>query len=248
MAILYGVGDLELTTTNLSENFLLPIPAIEFELAGESEKKTARRYEKGEIVIAGSRRTAATYTVTFGIEAINWLQMQVAYGELAQTNASVALPEIKYAVVPKSAPYEIADADITSADVLCTDLSLQPLTKAAASPPAAGEFFPDTVGNKLEFNAAQAGAGVAYKLNKTYTNIESIFAGSSADILDSFSFSGIAYGDELGGGAKIVIPSISPANIPSLSAQDVSKFELTYDLQTPLGKRKPFELYKLPTS
>ncbi|NCJ06683.1 hypothetical protein GS597_09220 [Synechococcales cyanobacterium C] len=250
MAILYGFGDLELTTTDLTTNVLLPIPGIEFEINADSDKKVARFYNKGEIQVAGSKVVERTYSIKLGIEAINWLQMQLAFGELAQTVASVALPELRYATVPSASPYEIEDADISTTDVLCTITTrgawgeAGPLARVTEAP-ATRQFQVNTADDKLIFNAAQAGAIFAYRLFKTHSNLQAIGAGQVADVLDNFSFSGIGYGDEFQAGAKIVVPKLARASEPTLNIQDVTKLEIEFDLLTPPGKRKPYEIYAI---
>lgn len=250
MALIYGLGSPDFLTAGLNPERLLPVEPMEFSIEAESEKKESKKFKDGLIVTAGSAQTSEKYTMKIKIEAANWLAIQFAYGELAGITTSVALPEIKYASVPTTAPYVITDADITSTTVWTTVTTAGtwgkagPLAKETTTPTAAG-FVPDGTAHTLTFHSSRAGAPVAYRVFKTYSNIESIGAETVFTAFSSFSFSGIIYGDEEK--IKIVIPKITRTNIPTLNVSDLTSFELDFDLIVSGSDRKPFKLYNLST-
>ena len=232
----------------------LHVEPLEFSLEATSSKLQARKYVEGVSTIAASKIGEFLYTLKLGIEAASWTSMQFALGELAGTTASIGLPEVRYGTVPLTTPYEIVDADLataTGAQVFITDsgtwgdegsLTLSVAVGAAAD----GEFKVDTSLTKFTFNAAQAGAPIAYRIIKTYTSLESIGQEQVATLLNSMSFSGIAYSDKEY--YKVVIPQMQRVSVPSLTLSDVTKLEVEFDLQTPPGKRKPFQIFKMPSN
>lgn len=250
MALMYGLGSPDFLTAGLNPERLLPVEPMEFSIEGESEKKESKKFKDGLVVTAGSAQTSEKYTMKIKIEAVNWLAIQFAYGELAGLTASASLPEIKYASVPTASPYVIEDDDITSTNVWATVMTAGawgkagPLAKETTTPTAAG-FVPDGTANTLTLHSSRAGAPLAYRVFKPYSNIESIGAETAFTAFSAFSFSGILYGDEEK--VKIVIPKIVRTNIPSLNVADLSSFELEFDLIVTGSDRKPFKLYNLTT-
>jgi hypothetical protein len=232
----------------------LHVEPLEFSIEATSSKLQAKKYVEGVKTIAAAKIGEFLYTLKLGIEAASWTSIQFALGELAGTTASIGLPEIRYATVPLVTPFEIVDADLataTGAQVFVTDSgtwgeerSLTLLVGAGAA--ATGEFKVDTALTKFTFNSAQAGAPIAYRIIKTYTNLASIGQEQVATLLNSMSFSGIAYSDKEY--YKIVIPRMDRVSVPSLTLSDVTKLEVEFDLQTPQGYRKPFQMFKMPAS
>jgi hypothetical protein len=250
MAIMTGLGRPDFTTIGLTQEKLLPVEPMEFEITGESEKKESKKFVDGKLVTAGTALGSTTFTMKIGIEAINWLAIQFAFGELAGTTASIALPELRYGTVPTATPYEVADADITD-DLIQVSINAKgawgeprPLTKiTGAGAPTTGQFKVDTTAKKLIFNAAEAGAPFVYRIFKTQTALPSIGAEPVFEALSAFSFSGIGHTDE--GRVKIIIPKINRSSVPSISLSDVTKFELEFDLLTVGSDRFPFKMFKL---
>lgn len=254
MALLYGLGAPDFTTIGLNPERLLPVEPMEFSIEGESEKKESKKFRDGKIVTAGSALASETYTMKIGIEAVNWLAMQFAFGELAGLTASVALPELKYASFNSSA--EIVDSDLNSETLVWATVMTAgswgkqgPLTRVAASAtPTARQFKADITSNpkKLVGHSGLANAPVAYRIFKTHTNIESIGAEAVYTALSAFSFSGTGYLDEEL--VKIIIPRITRSNIPTLAISDVTKFELDFDMIVQGSFRTAFQVYNLTTA
>lgn len=230
-----------------------PIEPLEFSIEANSTKLQAKKYVNGVKTVAATRIGEVLYTLKLGIEAISWAAMQFALGEVAGTTASIALPEIRYATVPTSSPYEITDTDIgDSAGVWVNVLDSgtwgadDQLTFQGTSGPAAGSFYVDSGADKLVFNAAQAGAPISYRILKTHTNLASIGQEQVVTLLDNMAFDGITYSDKEY--YKIRIPRLLRASAPSLNLADVTKLEVEFDLATPSGLRKPFQIFKMPSN
>jgi hypothetical protein len=242
--ILYGLGSPDFTT--LGGKFIYVEP-MEFAITGEGGVKESKKFVNGKLVTAGSVLDGETFKLKVGIQAASWTALQFAFGELAGVTSSVSLPEVRYARVPLVAPFEIADPDFaTSAGVWV--FQVDPIDKAlvlSVGVPAVGAFQVNTAGSKIVLNASQAGASVAYRVFKTYTNIASIGVEERAagDILDQFSFSGFCYADTKR--YKIVIPKMGRISVPSLNISDVTKLEVEYQLAVVSGKQKSFELYDI---
>jgi hypothetical protein len=232
----------------------LQVEPLEFSLEATSSKLQAKKYVEGVKTIAASKVGEYLYTLKLGIEAASWTSIQFALGELAGTTASIGLPEVRYATIPLTSPYEISDTDLTTAtgaQVFVTDSGTWGEEKSltltvAVGAPSAGEFKVDSGTGKFTFNVAQAGAPIAYRIIKTYTSLASIGQEQVATLLNSMSFSGIAYSDKEY--YKIIIPKMQRVSVPSLNLSDVTKLEVEFDLQTPQGMRKPFQIFKMPST
>ncbi len=251
--ILSGFGSPDFTSVGATPQFLFVEP-LEFAINATSSKLQAKKYVGGVKTIAASKLGEYLYTLKLGIEAASWTAMQFALGELASTTASVNLPEVRHATVPTSSPYEIADPDLAAAVgvwAFVEDSSAAygeegPLTVLATGTPADGQFKVDSTNNKLVFAATQAGAPIAYRILKTYASLKSIGQEQVATLLNSMSFSGIAYSDKEY--YKIIIPKMQRVSVPSISLSDVTKLEVEFDLAIPPGKRKPFQIFKMPST
>lgn len=245
--ILYGAGAPVIETTQLQTNELLPIEPMSIEISGESDSLTSQKFAEGLLVTAGSVQSSQSFTMTIGIQAIDWVTMQFAYGLKSAVTATVDLPVMRYATIPSTSPYEIVDTDITTDQVRVAFVGGAALT-ATESTPATGEFEVDTASTKLVFATADAGKAIAYRVLKTYTNIRSIGAESAVTPLRAFEFYGTVFngnGDRYG----LKIPNMSRLGIPTLSLTgDAAQFDLEFELIVGAGKLLPFELYDLPTT
>jgi hypothetical protein len=251
--IISGFGRPDFTTVGAGAPKFIYTEPLEFSLGATSSKLQAKKYVDGIKTIAASKIGEYLYTLKLGIEAVSWTAMQFALGELAGTTASVDLPEVRYATVPSIAPYEIADPDLGAALGVWAFVQESgtwgdegSLTLLATGTPSTGQYKVDGTNNKILFNAAQAGAPIAYRLIKTYVNLKSIGQEQVATLLNSMSFSGIGYSDKEY--YKIVIPKMQRVSVPSLNLSDVTKLEVEFDLAIASGRRKPFQLIQMPAS
>jgi hypothetical protein len=243
--ILYGLGAPDFTS--LAGKFVYVEP-MAFEITGATGEKVAKKFVKGKMVTAASLLDGEEYKLKVGIQATSWTALAFAHGEVSKTTASVTLPEVREARVPSSGAFEIVDPDLaTSAGVWV--FQVDPIDKAlvistAASPPA-GTFKIDGANNKLIFNAAESGAAIAYRVFKTYADVESIGKEelAAADVLNQFRFGGLCYSDTKP--YRIDIPKMSRISVPSLKISDVTTLEVEYRLAVANGERTSYQLYNI---
>jgi hypothetical protein len=241
--ILSGMGRFDFSTKSTGK--LIPVEPMEFTLEGAAETQKARKFKDGTLVTSGTVISSTEYTMTVGIEAASWLALQFAYGELAGVTASASLPELRYGTVPAT-PFEVVDADIASGNVQVTLLGdePEPLAVITTGTVADGQVRVDTAANKLIFHSSDAGKSFAYRLFKTYTNLQSIGVETVYEVLSSFSFSGLLYTGE--GLVKLVIPEISKIGVPTLNPAEVTKLDVEFELLTSGTNRSAFQLYRMP--
>jgi len=259
MALLTGIGLPSFETYKPNTDLLIPINPITFEINGESESIQSRRYnDDGFIVIAGSRTTSKEYTLTLGIEAVDWASLEFSLGKRSTTVVNRVLARLRRGVVPATAPYEISDPTITAANVangkILASISaryvggpMAYLAESSSSTPGPGEYYVDTANNKLIFNAAQARAPIAYRVKQTYATMQNIGYDPNAIALDDVAFSGIAFGDEfVSKGVLISIPRMTRSSIPSLSLSEVTTLTVDFKLVEQPGEGAPFYIDEIP--
>lgn len=260
--MLSGVGDLYAETLNLAgdeiDQRIIELYAFDFAFNSESTPREARGFVKGVKKIKSSAVGEVTDTLVISTQYTDWAQLGFALDEFPKSESSVKLPVLKQATVPTSAPYEIADAAITSANdnyikayVSAFGTWGQPgYMPRAATPatPAAGEVGVDTTGNKLVFNAEQAGAPVSYSIGTDYTSIEAYGSAGNSTKYGKIAMRGRLYTPESTNNWYIYFPSLSRQSRPSINlGDDVPSLEITFAAETPPGWEQPFAIYNLDT-
>jgi hypothetical protein len=250
--LISGAGRFDFTNTNSSLPEFFFVEPVGFKINGDSKKVESRKFVEGKNVRAGSKILQEDYTMTVTIEAASYTAMQVALGKKS-AKVDAALPETRYKSVPTTGAFEFVDTDLGAAlgvQAFVTEAGIWgdegPLTVLATGTPATGQFRVDGTNNKLIFAAAQAGAPIAYRLIKNYVQIDSIGVDATAKALTRFSFSGLGYTDT-GEFYKIVVPRMNLAKVPSLAFDEVTKFELEYDLAVASGYSTAYQMYRMPT-
>jgi hypothetical protein len=251
--LISGAGRFDFTNLNSSLPEFFFVEPVEFKINGDSKKVESRKLVEGKNVRAGSKILQEDYTMTVTIEAASYTAMQVALGKKS-AKVDAALPEVRYKAVPTTGAFEFVDADLGAAlgvQAFVTEAGAWgdegPLTLLATGTPATGQFRVDGTNNKLIFNAAQAGAPIAYRLIKSYLQIDSIGVDATAKALTQFSFSGLGYTDT-GEFYKVVVPKMNLAKVPSLAFDEVTKFELEYDLAVASGFSTAYQMYRMPNN
>lgn len=251
--LISGAGRFDFTNLNSSLPEFFFVEPVEFKINGDSKKVESRKFVEGKNVRAGSKILQEDYTMTVTIEAASYTAMQVALGKKS-AKVDAALPEVRYRVVPAAAAFEIVDLDLGAAlgaQAFVTESGPWgdegPLTLLATGIPATGQFRADGTNNKLIFAAAQANAPIAYRLIKSYLQIDSIGVNAAAKALTQFSFSGLGYTDS-GEFYKIVVPKMNLSKVPSLAFDEVTKFELEYDLAVASGYSTAYQMYRMPNN
>jgi hypothetical protein len=244
----FGKPDFTLLGSSLPEFF--HVEPLAFSLNGESKKEESFKFVNGKRVRAGARIIEELYSMKVEIEAASFTAIQFALGRKAATVPSIDLPEVRYATV--SAAGEILDADLGAALGVQSSVTEAgswgkegALTLLATGSPTATQFKVDGTNNKIVFNTALAGAVIAYRLIKTYINLNAIGVQAIEKALDQFSFSGVGYTDT-NQVYKIIVPKMNRAKIASLNLGEKTKFEIEFDLSTAAGKPAAFQLIEMP--
>lgn len=249
--LIAGIGRPDFTNLNSTLPEFYHIEPVQFKINSDSKKVESKKQVDGKVVRAGSKILEEEYTLVMTIEAASYTAMQIAFGRKS-AKVDAVLPEVRYKTVPLTGAFEFVDTDLGAA------LSVQAfvtesgawgdegqLTLLATGTPATGQFKVDSVTNKLIFAAAQAGAPIAYRLTKSYLQLDSIGVNATAKALTRFSFSGLAYTDS-GEFYKVVAPKMNLAKISSLAFDEVTKFELEYDLAVASGFSTAYQMYRMP--
>lgn len=262
--MLSGVGRLALITQNLNastiaQNLVVPGSFSNFNLNVETENKKAVAWVEGKKQNVSSAIGQEQYTLALAFQYLDWFHLQLANDEIA-TNVNVTLPVYKQAVVPASAPFEIVDADISSAGIASSVkcyvsrrgawgdagyLAAEPDTLAAREFKATYAAGPPAV-TKIEFHSGLAGAPITYVVNKAFTSLPAIGHSATPIRFGSFSFIGQGYGPEFPNGVYIHIPNIVRSGTPSLQTDDVPTFEVPFDCNVVSPFVSPVQYYRLP--
>lgn len=250
--LLSGFGRPDFTLLNASLPKFFHVEPLAFSINGESKKEESFKFVEGLRQRAGSRIIEELYTLKVEIEAASWTAIQFALGRASTKVPSIDLPEVRYATIPPTGAAEIADPDLGAALGVQTFVTESgtwgdegALTLLATGSPAAGQFKVDGTNNKIIFNAAQAGATVAYRLIKTFSNLDTIGVQAAAQVLTQFSFSGLGFTDS-GEFYKVIIPKMNRAKVASLALGEKTKFEIEFDLAVAAGKAAAYQMIRMP--
>jgi hypothetical protein len=252
--LLSGFGRPDFTLLQGSLPKFFHVEPLSFSINGESKKEESFKFVEGLRQRAGARIIEELYTLKVEVEAASWTAIQFALGKASAKVPSIDLPEVRYATVPLTGTFEITDLDLGAAlgvQAFVTESGLWgdegALTILATGAPATGQFRVDGASNKLIFNAAQAGATIAYRLIKTFTNLDAIGVEAAAQQLNRFSFSGLGFTDS-GEFYKVIIPKMNRAKVASLNLGEKTKFEIEFDLVVAAGKSSAYQMIRMPTT
>ena len=249
--ILYGLARPQLTTVIGNQTRLITFEPMSFKLETSTDVVKSTKYNtEGQIVSAGSAARSVESVLTMGVEAINWMTMQLAHGELASTTADLSIPDLKFANLPLTGPQTISDTNIPSNAALVSAaiysgdkaVSLQ----RVSGTPAGGQFSVTT--GSITVGPGYAGATVGYRILKTVPNVQSLGVDSAATVFSKLRFDGILTTDDKTHVYRIEIPELSRETEPSISIEAPTRFELQYTLVTQPGKKRPYYLYKIPVA
>jgi hypothetical protein len=202
---------------------------------------------------AGAKQIQNENTAAISIEAGSWQALELALGLESATTASLDLYELRFKEVPTSGPFEITDPDIGAAlGVQATIVESGvwgksgPLSLLATGAPATGQFRVDGANNKVIFNAAQAGATIAYPLIKNYTALRTIGKEAAASQLNSMGFEGLIYSEDQTQMYKLVIPKMIRTKSTSLDLGEKTTLEIEYRMVVAPGQANDYYLVELP--
>lgn len=256
MAI-FGHGETYVRTINdpntIAESVFIRFEDSALNLQVDSDELEAQAWQRG---VLSTKRTAIgtrTYTLTLTAQFANWSHLQFALDEFSTNSGTQVVNQLIETTVPETAPYEIIDTNITVANepdvrVYITERGSWGEAKYRAvtgSAPSVGEVQVDTTGTKLVFNAADAGASVAYISPTSYTTIETIGVNGNPDQYGSVELWFKAYGDvDYPDGLWIHFPLLTRKGDPSLDFSDPPlNLEITFGALVPSGQRIPYEIF-----
>jgi hypothetical protein len=226
---------------------LLTLEPMSFQLSTNTDVVRSTKFNtEGQVVIAGTAKRAITSTLTLGVEAVTWMTMQIAHGELSSTSTNLEIPDLKFATLPATGPQTISDAAVvslakTTVAVYTDDkaISLSPVTAT----PSAGQY--SVAAGVITIGPGYAGAVIGYRVLAVVPTCESLGVEDGATLLTGFRLDGILKTDSKTSVTRIMIPSLSQENEPSLDIAAPTKMDLTFTLITVAGRPRPYELYNI---
>lgn len=227
---------------------------LSIKINSNSSEVVSYKMVDGRKVVAGAKQLLQENTAVIQVEAASWEAMEIAFGLESATSASLDLWEMRTKTIPTTGAAEIVDADIATAlgvqAVVVENGSWGKsgaLTLLATGAPAAGQFKVDAVTSKIIFNAAQAGATIAYPIIKNYTSLRTIGKESTAARLDNVGFEALVY-SESSQNYKVVVPKMIRTKSSSLDLGEKSVFELEYRMVVAPGQAKDYYLVEMPAN
>lgn len=261
-----GVGDPWIRTTDktgsaANNQRMMVLGLLSFAVNAESNTKESSKFNSnGELVTASKVKGSTSYTLQLSMNEIDWGLEGFLAGQFPRTATNVPIPSLTYDDVPTAAAYEITDSYVTAANddeitVVITESGTwgqagQTLTHAATpASPGAGEVGVDVTNGKLIFNAAQAGAPIAYPKFTTYTSVQDVGGPSGADTWGRFQFWGKIFVPSISNGEILYIPDAEIASEPSWTIDDgVPTVTIDCSMNTPTGWNKPYRKFNMSTA
>lgn len=242
------------------KNLNTTIPQFRFtepvgiKINNNSSEIVSYKMVNGRKVVAGAKQLQDENTAAIQIEAASLEAMEIAFGLESATSASLDLWEMRTKTIPTTGAAEITDADIATAlgvQAVVVESGVWgksgALTLLASGAPAAGQFRVDAANSKIIFNAAQAGATIAYPIIKNYTSLRTIGKESTAARLDNVGFEALVY-SESNQTYKIVVPKMIRTKSVSLDLGEKTMFEMEYRMVVAAGQEKDFYIVEMPAN
>jgi hypothetical protein len=256
-----GLGDPWIRTTAFSgtapaDQRMLPLGLLSFELTAESESKQSQKFNsQGELVTASNVKGSTDYSFTLSYNEIDWGHLGFALNQFPRTATSVAIPQLRFASVPAAGPYVVNDAALVSGNIADVSVTITEASDAGeagqwlepvAGAPGAGEV--QVAVGSLTFNAAQAGATIAYPVYTTYASAQDLGGPSGGLAWGEFEFWGKVIVPSISQGLIIHIPKATIAEDPTITIDDsVPTVSVVCGMGVPTGWDKPFRIVNLNT-
>jgi hypothetical protein len=258
-----GIGDPWVRTTNYNGSSvtanqrLLVLGLLSFELSAESESKESQKFNSfGELVTASQVKGSTSYSFTLSYNEVEWGNLGFALNQFPRTASSVPIPQLKFGSVPAASPYTIADAALVTGNIADVSVSIT----ESGSWGEAGQWLavvettpgPGQVrvqAGTLTFNAAQAGAPIAYTVYTTYSSVQDLGGPSGGAAWGQFEFWGKVLIPSISQGVIVHIPQATIAEDPTITIDDsVPTVEVVCGMGTPTGWDKPFRILNMNTA
>ena len=222
-------------------------PYFEVNIEGSATEAQAQGYVAGKLQTTSSAIVAEETTMTLTAQETDWSLLELVFGEIGRNSTTETLSRTVLAVVPKTAPYEVALTGMTAAaeiHAVTMGTDAMQLEVVATAPAAASEIQPGT--DKLTFHEDLAGKSVTVQYYTTIASVR-VLGGASADpqYLSRFEMATKLIGPRFPNGAHLWIPDMSLTSLPSFATGEVMSFEMTFRLATPPGWIKPYQITEL---
>lgn len=256
--MLYGAGSLFVQSKELNidslrgENLIHPLSIASFSLAFEDNNIEAKALIDGkrQIVAAAISESIATLTLTF--EFMDWNSLGFVFDEVAGVSNGVTLPQLKSKIATLGTGVaEVTDAEIQAGHVVGEDILVYVASRGSWGERKYLKAAEVTVSaGKIAIDDIYAGAVIQYSVPKTYATIETIGVESEYDQYGKLVFQGTVAGTEFGkAGMGIIVPELSRISTPELTINsDLAELTVEFRASVPVGKRRPFELYRFDTA
>lgn len=241
-----GMGYFTTETDDGSAIKLFPARPMGFSLEPNTESNNSQRWEDGKRVTAATFLTTEEWTLTLNFQEITRAVFGMAVGERPATTASIKIPITKYATIPTTAPYTITNTAIEDGDdVYVSDVTGKAFSMQSASADVSTTYEAHASdAGVLTFNSTEAGQVICYRYLVSFTNVQTLGVESAYEAISKVGFTGVAYGNV--DVAVIQIPSMAQASKSTISFDDVSEFELSYNLSVATGERSYFKVTFIP--
>ncbi|MGL4617876.1 MAG: hypothetical protein ACRCZS_02280 [Chroococcidiopsis sp.] len=226
---------------------------LAFTINSNSSEIVSYKMVNGRKVVAGAKEGMVERTAQIQIEAASKDALALALGVRWAVTNSLDLVELRTKSVPKVTPFEITDTDIGASlgmQAHVTDRGAWGeagnLTLIPTGAPATGQFRVDSTNNKLIFNAAQAGAPIAYTLIKNYASLQTLGKEQGAAQLNTIAFEGLVNSENDNEVMKLVIPRMIRTKSTSLNFGEKTVLEPEYRMIVAPGEASDFYLVEMP--
>lgn len=253
-----GIGDPWIRTTAFSgtspnDQRMMVLGLLSFELTAESNSKESQKFNsEGTLVTASKVKGSTSYSFTLSYNEIDWGNLGFALNQFPRSATAATIPTLKYGTVPTTAPYTITDTGIsaTNVSVVITKSGTWGQAGQALTVGGTGAGTVAVSSTTLTFNAAQAGASVAYLAYASSTfNAQDYGGPTGGKTWGKFEFWGTIFIPSLTSGTKIYIPEASISEDPTITIDDgVPTVEVVCGMTTPSGWDKPFRIFNLDTA
>lgn len=260
-----GIASVWARTTDLgtgtpAEQYMLSPQMYSFEYNPNSSTKDARAFtEDAVLAIASSVEGGRDDQVILTFEEQNWGQLGFIFNERPKATGAINLPRQVITNVPLTAPYEIpidtwydtGFENFIFAQILTRGAwgEVGSLTRSTGAP-LAGQYQVNTAvanSEKLVFNAAQAGAPIAYLQIDAYATGGQQFGGLGASLRwGTFEVYGSIILPTHDQGIKIHFPRCFITSSPQITIDDgVPQLQMTAKAATPQGWGKPYRMINM---
>ena len=262
---LFGHGDAIIETKNplasLGHTLMQELCYAQLSVATQPTEVKARCRDRktGLLVTKRTGLSEVVHTVTLTLEHTDWKHMGFLHDEIPASSAT-SINRNKDLIIPsnQTTPYEVTDVDITAqnADTVRAYVSekgiwgdamyLKRTADNATAPADKTEFQVDDTTSKIVFHQDLAGARILYKLDESYTAIETIGVNETWSAFGDIEMWFTGYGqNDFAEGLIYHFPEMVRTAAPPVFNYDQSPVTatVTFEANSLRGRKFPYEIY-----